>query len=39
MKLEDLMLSEIHQVEKDKYHMILLYVEYKKKHKTKKLNS
>ena len=39
MKLEDLMLSEIHQVEKDKYHTILLYVEYKKKHKTKKLNS
>ena len=40
MKLEDIMLSEIYQVEKDKYCMILLYVEYKKKNtKQKNLNS
>ena len=37
MKLEDIMLSEIYQVEKDKYCMILLYVEYKKKTQNKKI--
>ena len=30
MDFEDLMLSEISQTEKDKYHMISLYVESKK---------
>ena len=35
MGVEDIMLSEISQTEKDKYHMILPYVESKK---TKQMN-
>ena len=39
MDPEDLMLSEISQVEKDKYHMISLIVESKKKTKLNEQNS